>query len=234
MIDLYYCGTPNGLKMTVFFAEAGLPHRIIPVDIGKGDQFKPEFVAISPNNKIPAMVDHAPVDGGEPIALFESGAMLLYLADKIGRFLPRDLRGRNEVIKWLFWQVGGLGADGRTDRPFQCLCAGENALCDRSLFARDAIASTGPEYPPRRSQFHRQRLFDCRYGLLSLDRPHKGHGQSLDDFPNLKRWFETIARRPAVIRAYEGTTETYSSSAGNISEAERRILFGTPKAKTGS
>ena len=109
MIDLYYCGTPNGLKMKVFFEETGLPHRVIPVDLGKGDQFKPEFLAISPNNKIPAMVDHDPVDGGKPIALFESGAMLLYLADKIGRFLPREFRGRNEVIKWLFWQVGGLG-----------------------------------------------------------------------------------------------------------------------------
>ncbi|HTN96923.1 MAG TPA: glutathione S-transferase N-terminal domain-containing protein, partial [Nordella sp.] len=109
MIDLYYCATPNGLKMAVFLAETQLPHRIIKVDIGKGEQFKPDFLAISPNNKIPAMVDHAPSDGGEPIALFESGAMLLYLADKIGRFLPADLRGRNDVIKWLFWQIGGLG-----------------------------------------------------------------------------------------------------------------------------
>jgi len=88
MIDLYYCGTPNGLKMTVFLEEAQLPHRVIKVDIGKGEQFRPDFLVISPNGKIPAMIDHAPADGGEPIALFESGAMLLYLADKIGRFMP--------------------------------------------------------------------------------------------------------------------------------------------------
>src|SRR5882672_4067283 len=109
MIDLYYCATPNGHKMTMFLEEAELPYRIIPVGIGKGEQFKPEFLAISPNNKIPAMVDHEPPGGGAPVSLFESGAMLLYLAEKTGRLMPADLRGRLEVLKWLFWQAGGLG-----------------------------------------------------------------------------------------------------------------------------
>ena len=109
MIDLYYWGTPNGLKITLFLEEAGLPYRIHPVDIGRGDQFKPEFLAISPNNRIPAIVDTAPADGGAPISLFESGAILLYLAEKIGKFIPGDIRGRAEVLQCLFWQMGGLG-----------------------------------------------------------------------------------------------------------------------------
>ena len=225
MIDLYYCGTPNGLKMKLFFEETGLAHRIIPVDLGKGDQYKPQFLAISPNNKIPAMVDHAPVDGGEPLALFESGAMLLYLADKIGQFLPRDLRGRNEVIKWLFWQVGGLGPmagqighfnvyapekipyaierySRETHRLYMVL---DTHLKGRDYIARDYSIADMATYP----------------WIV----PHKGHGQSLEDFPHLKRWFETIALRPAVIRAYIGTRDSYTNPR-KISEEERRALFG--------
>ena len=109
MIDFYYWPTPNGHKITLFLEEAGLDYTIKPVDIGKGDQFKPEYLAISPNNKMPAIVDHAPVDGGAPISMFESGAILLYLANKTGRFLLQDLRGRVQVNEWLFWQMGGLG-----------------------------------------------------------------------------------------------------------------------------
>src|SRR4051812_17934107 len=109
MIELYYWTTPNGHKMTMFLEEAGLPYRIHPINIGKGDQFAPEFIAISPNNRIPAMVDTEPEDGGEPLPMFESGAMLLYLADKTGRFIPSDTRQRLECIQWLFWQMGNLG-----------------------------------------------------------------------------------------------------------------------------
>src|SRR5664279_4274884 len=109
MIDLYYWTTPNGHKITMFLEEAGLPYRIHPVHIGKGEQFKPEFLKIAPNNRIPAIVDNAPLDGGAPISLFESGAILLYLADKTRQFLPADVRGRNEVLQWLFWQMAGLG-----------------------------------------------------------------------------------------------------------------------------
>src|SRR5207249_4899190 len=109
MIDLYYWTTPNGHKITMFLEEAGLPYRIIPINIGKGDQFKPEFLAVSPNNRIPAIVDTKPAKGGKPISLFESGAILLYLAEKTGKFIPADLAGRAEVLQWLFWQMGGLG-----------------------------------------------------------------------------------------------------------------------------
>lgn len=109
MIDLYYWGTPNGLKIRLFLEEAGLEHHVVPINIGKGEQFSPEFLKIAPNNRIPAIVDRAPSGGGEPISLFESGAILLYLAEKIGRFIPSDIRGRADVLQWLFWQMGGLG-----------------------------------------------------------------------------------------------------------------------------
>ena len=109
MIDLYYWPTPNGHKITLFLEETGLPYTIKPIDIGRGDQFKPDYLAISPNNKMPAIVDRDPADGGEAISVFESGSILLYLADKTRRFIPQDLRGRVEVNNWLFWQMGGLG-----------------------------------------------------------------------------------------------------------------------------
>ncbi|HUG58598.1 MAG TPA: glutathione S-transferase N-terminal domain-containing protein, partial [Candidimonas sp.] len=109
MIALYYWTTPNGHKITLFLEESGLPYTIFPINIGKGDQFQPEFLKIAPNNRIPAIVDHAPADGGEPISVFESGAILQYLAEKTGQFIPKTLRGRVEVMQWLFWQMGGLG-----------------------------------------------------------------------------------------------------------------------------
>ena len=119
MIDLYYWTTPNGHKVTMFLEESGLPYRIIPVNISKGDQFKPEFLAISPNNRIPAIVDHSPKDGGKQISVFESGAILLYLAEKTGMFLPNDFRRKVDVMQWLFWQMGGPRADGRPKSPFR-------------------------------------------------------------------------------------------------------------------
>src|SRR4051812_11348427 len=109
MIDLHYWTTPNGHKITLFLEEAQVPYRLIPVNISKGDQFKPEFLKIAPNNRIPAIVDNEPAGGGAPIALFESGAILLYLAEKTDRYLPTDLRERHEVLQWLFWQMAGLG-----------------------------------------------------------------------------------------------------------------------------
>ena len=112
MIDLYFWPTPNGHKITIFLEEAGLDYQFKPVNISTGDQFKPEFLAFSPNNRMPAIIDNAPADGGEPITVFESGAILVYLAEKTGKFLPSDVRGRKTVLEWLFWQVGGLGPLG--------------------------------------------------------------------------------------------------------------------------
>ncbi|MGM3275065.1 glutathione binding-like protein [Ralstonia sp. 24A2] len=227
MIDLYYCATPNGLKMALFFAETGLPHRVIPVDISRGDQFKPDFLAISPNNKIPAMVDHDPAEGTEPVVLFESGAMLLYLAEKTGQLMPTDLHGRMEVLKWLFWQVGGLGpmagqighfnvyAPERVPYAIDRYTKETNRLygvLDRRLADRPYIA--GNDYT----------IADiAAYPWIV---PHAGHGQDLNDFPHLQRWFEAISARPATERAYAGVERAYSRRREDISDDERRVLFG--------
>ena len=225
MIDLYYWGTPNGLKLKLFMEESGLPHRIIPVDIGKGAQFEPDFLKVSPNNKIPALVDHAPPGGGAPVALFESGAMLLYLADKAGRFIPNDVRGRAEVLQWLFWQVGGLGP-----------MAGQNGHF--TVYAPEKVPYAIERYVKETNRLYGvldRRLADREfiageYSIADMASypwivPHEPHGQNLDDFPNLKRWFETIKARPATVRAYEGVAPSYAGR-NNISEEERRVLFG--------
>lgn len=225
MIDLYYWGTPNGLKLKLFMEETGLSHRIIPVNIGKGEQFKPEYLAISPNNKIPALVDHDPAGGGEPISLFESGAMLLYLAEKTGRFLPADARGRAEVLQWLFWQVGGLGP-----------MAGQNGHF--LVYAPEKVPYAIERYLKETHRLYGvldKRLADREfiageYSIADIAAypwivPHEPHGQDLEDFPHLKRWFETIKARPATVRAYEGVEPAYVVRKA-LSEEERRVLFG--------
>ena len=226
MIDFYFAPTPNGLKVRLFLEEAELPCRIVPVNLGKGEQFRPEFLAISPNNKIPAIVDHAPVDGGAPLPLFESGAILLYLADKIGRFIPADARGRIDVLQWLFWQVGGLGPMAGQIGHFNVLAPEKvpyaidrytrelhrlYGVLDRRLAAREFIAG---EYS----------IADiaCYPWIV----PHTPHGQDLADFPNLQRWFATIAARPATRATYDGVTDVYSVSRKPLSDEERRVLFG--------
>jgi len=227
MIDLYYWGTPNGLKIKLFLEEAALPYRIIPVDIGKGEQFQPEFLKISPNNRIPAIVDTEPKGGGAPLSLFESGAILLYLAEKTGRFLPVDLRGRAKVLEWLFWQVGGLGpmsgqnghftayAPERIPYAIERYVKETNRLygvLDRQLAGRDYIAG---DYS----------IADmaCYPWIV----PYERYGQNLDDFPHLKRWFVSMRERPATLRTYEGVAQSYSRK---MSDEERRILFGQTAA----
>jgi GST-like protein len=211
MIDLYFSPTPNGLKVRLFLEEAGLPYRVIPVQLSAGQQFAPEFQAISPNSKIPAIVDHAPADGGAPLPVFESGAILLYLAEKSGRMLPRDPRERLQVLQWLVWQVAGLGpmagqagyfhvyapepvpfAIERYTRELRRLYG----VLDRQLEGRDHIA--GGDYS----------IADiATYPWIV---PHAGHGQNLADFPNLSRWFQALGERPALRRTYEGVEEVYA------------------------
>ncbi|TLY60325.1 MAG: thiol:disulfide oxidoreductase [Gammaproteobacteria bacterium] len=224
MIDLYYWTTPNGHKISVFLEETGLPYRIIPVDIGKGAQFEPAFLAISPNNRIPAIVDHAPVSGGAPISLFESGAILLYLAEKTGKLLPADLRGRAEVLQWLFWQVGGLGP-----------MAGQNHHFAR--YAPETIPYAIERYTKETNRLYgvlNRRLADRpfvagEYSIADIASypwivPYESQGQKLVDFPHLQRWFETIRDRPATIRAYEKAKSI--NTQATITEESRRILFG--------
>lgn len=227
MIDLYYAGTPNGHKLTMCLEELQLPYRLNRVDIMKGEQFAPEFLKISPNNKIPAMVDHAPADGGEPIAIFESGAMLQYLAEKTGRLLPADLRGRTEVMKWLFWQVGGLGPMAGQNGHFAVYAP------EKIPYAIDRyVRETARLYGVLDRQLQGREFMCGEYSIADIATypwivPHEGHGQKLADFPNVKRWFEAVASRPATVRAYEGAKMNYTAQAGtSMTEEERRVLFG--------
>ncbi|NVN06018.1 glutathione S-transferase N-terminal domain-containing protein [Asaia spathodeae] len=202
MIDLYYWPTPNGHKITLFLEEAGLDYRIIPVDIGKGDQFEPDFLRISPNNKMPAIVDHEPADDGAPLSVFESGEILLYLAEKTGRFLSSDPRKKIATLEWLFWQMGGFGPMLGQNHHF-------------SLYAPEKIP-----YAIKRYQDETKRLYGVletrlkaqpfvsgeEYGIADMatypwTRTWKEQGIDLDSFPLIKAWREAIERRPATQRA---------------------------------
>ncbi|MGO8830959.1 MAG: glutathione S-transferase N-terminal domain-containing protein [Steroidobacteraceae bacterium] len=228
MIDLYYWPTPNGHKITMLLEETDMPYRLIPVNIGKGEQFKPEFLAISPNNRIPAIVDHNPLGGGAPISVFESGAILLYLAQKSEQFIPESVRGSTEVIEWLFWQVAGLGP-----------MAGQNHHFSR--YAPEKIPYAVERYVKETNRLYgvlNKRLADREFvaGAYSIADmaaypwvvPHEAQGQNLADFPHLKRWFESVKSRPATIRAYELGAKI--NSAPTITEEAKKILFGQTAA----
>jgi GST-like protein len=216
--------------MTMFLEEAELPYRIVPVGIGKGEQFKPEFLAISPNNKIPAMIDHDPPGRGAPLSLFESGAMLLYLAEKTGRFMPADLRGRIEVMKWLFWQVGGLGPMAGQNHHF-------------GLYAPSKIPYAIDRYVNETNRLYgvldrhlenRTFIADDGYSIADMASypwivPWKRQQQNLDDFPNLRRWFDMVRKRPGTQRAY-ARGEPYSSRPA-VTEEGKKILFGQTAAR---
>jgi GST-like protein len=232
MIELHYWPTPNGHKVTLLLeelVELGQPlaYRIVPVDIGKGAQFEPSFLAISPNNKMPAMVDTAPADGGAPVSVFESGAILLYLAEKSGQFLPRDLRGRFEVLQWLFWQVGGLGPMTGQHGHFGVYAPERNAygiarytreserllgVLDKQLQGRAFIA--GEDYS----------IADMAcYPWIS---PYDKAPLDLQPFANVRRWQAAIQARPATRRAYALGGQVNPDAGKPMSDAEKKILFG--------
>lgn len=228
MIELHYWTTPNGHKVSIFLEEAKLPYRIVPVNIGAGDQFKPEFLRISPNNRIPAIIDDEPAEAGPPVSIFESGAILLYLAEKTGRFIPRDLRGRVEVLQWLFWQMGGLGPMAGQNHHF-------------SAYAPEKLPYAITRYVNETNRLYgvlNKRLADREFvaGDYSVADmacypwivPYERQGQKLEDFPNLKRWFEAIAARPAVKSAYE-RAKTINTQP-TMSEDAKKILFGQTAA----
>ena len=224
MIDFYFWTTPNGYKVLVFLEETGTPYRIIPVNISKGEQFDPEFLKVSPNNKMPAIVDHDPVGGGDAIPIFESGAILVYLAEKTGHLISSDTVNRADELSWLFWQVGGLGPMlgqnlhfgqyapekisyaidryvNETSRLFKVL---DKRLANRDFIAGDYSIADMASYP-----------WVFKHPYLQL---------RIEDFPHLERWFKTIEQRPAVARAYEigasiNTTPT-------VTEESKKILLG--------
>jgi GSH-dependent disulfide-bond oxidoreductase len=228
MIHLHYWTTPNGHKITIFLEESGLPYRIVPVNISVGEQFKPEFLRISPNNRIPAIVDDDPAEPGAPVSVFESGEILLYLAEKTGQFIAQDLRGRVEVLQWLFWQMGGLGPMAGQNHHF-------------SQYAPEKIPYAIERYVKETNRLYAvldKRLADREFvaGAYSIADmasypwvvPHERQGQKLENFPNLKRWFEAIRARPAVQRAYALAKEINTQPA--VTDASKSILFGQTAA----
>lgn len=227
MIEFHYWPTPNGHKASLFLEEAGLDYVVKPVDIGKGAQFEPAYLAISPNNKMPAIVDTAPADGGAPISVFESGAILLYLAEKSGKFLSADIRVRNTTLEWLFWQTGGLGpmtgqyghfnvyapdkipyAIDRYTREAERLLG----VLDKRLTGRAFIA--GDDYS----------IADmASYPWIN---PYTAVPIDLSPFPEIRRWHEAIAARPATQRAFALGKKVNPDSGKPLTEQERKLLFG--------
>jgi GSH-dependent disulfide-bond oxidoreductase len=228
MIDLYYWTTPNGQKILIFLEEVGAPFRLVPVNIGAGQQFQPTFLKIAPNNRIPAIVDHAPADGGAPLSLFESGAILLYLAEKLGRFLPSDLRGRQEVSQWLFWQMAGLGPMAGQAHHFL------NYAPERIAYATDRyVRETNRLYGVLNHRLADREFVAGAYSIADMAAypwiiPER-QGQTLDDFPHILRWRSAIAAREAVQRA-EKVRKTINAEPPAIDDASRKILFGQSAA----
>ena len=230
MIDLYYWTTPNGHKITMYLEEAGLDYRVHAVHIGKGEQFAPEFLKISPNNKIPAIVDHAPADGGKPISVFESGAILLYLAGKTGKLIPKTLRGQVVALEWLMWQMGGLGPMAGQNHHF-------------ALYAPEKIAYAIDRYVKETNRLYgvldkrlagRRFILGRQYSIADMAAypwisPER-QGQNLADFPHLARWHAEIRARPATARAYAKAKAVNPAPRGPVSEAERKILFGQDRS----
>jgi GST-like protein len=224
MIDLYFWGTPNGRKITIMLEELELAYKVIPINIGRGDQFKPEFLAVSPNNRIPAIVDHAPSDGGPPISVFESGAILLYLADKTGRLIPNELRARTEVLEWLMWQMGGIGPmfgqanhfaryapeklpyaiDRYVNESKRLLRILNTRLADREFVAGAYSIADIASFPWLVSA--RARLVD-----------------NVADYPHVVRWLDAINARPAVARGLAVSAEAQSEV---LDDEARKHLFG--------
>jgi GST-like protein len=226
MIDLHYWPTPNGKKVTILLEEAGIPYNIIPCNIGRGDQFTPEFLKMNPNHRMPTMVDRAPTGGGEPIVVFESGAIMLYLAEKVGKFYPQDLRGKYAVTEWLIWQMANQG-------PKSGECGHFRRLGDKQ---------GDQSYAVRRFTDEVNRLFGVLNNRLYVSKylagdqytvadmisypwtvNWKAQGQEIEEFPHFKRWFEELGSRPGVQRGMAvGASLSEDPSKVSPEEQERR------------
>ena len=225
MIDLHYWPTPNGWKASIMLEECGLPYTLCPVNIGRGEQFSPEFLAISPNNRMPAMVDHDPPGGGAPIALFESGAILVYLAEKTGRFLPADLRGRHATLQWLMWQMGGLGPMAGQNGHF-LLYAPEKIPYALERYAKEVDRLYGVLDAQLARTGHY--VAGGEYTIADIAifpwiRIHKAQQIALADFPRVERWYNALIQRPAVKR---GLDLGKGLRAPKMDEEARTALFG--------
>jgi GST-like protein len=232
MLELHYWPTPNGHKITIFLEEAGLEYRLIPVNIGTGDQFQPDFLKISPNNRMPAIVDRDPADGGEAISVFESGAILLYLAEKTGKFLSPDPRTRVRTLEWLFWQMGGLGPMAGQNHHFNQYAP------EKIPYAIDRYTrETNRLYGVLNRQLVGREYIAGEYSIADMAAypwivPHALQGQDLARFPHLQRWFDALAGRPAVIRAYEKGRPL--SERPVVTAESRALLFGQTASTIGA
>jgi GST-like protein len=231
MIDVHYWPTPNGKKVTILLEELGLPYNVVPCNIGKGDQFTDEFLRINPNNRMPAIVDHEPAGGGAPISVFESGAIMLYIAEKAGRFLPADLAGRYEVIQWVMWQMANQGpksgecghfrrlGDTRGDQTYAVTRFTDEVnrmygVLNNRLYDRPWIA--GDEYT----------IADMICYPWTVN--WKGQGQDIEEFKYFKRWFETMGARPAVERGMAvtaGPAEDFSQLSQEERDRRTKLLY---------
>ncbi len=228
MIDLHYWPTPNGWKVSILLEETGLPYRLMPVNIGRGEQFKPDFLAISPNNRMPAIVDHDPPGGGAPVSVFESGAILVYLAEKTGQFMPTDLRGRYEVLQWVMWQMGGLGPMAGQAHHFRQYAP------ERLPYAIDRYTKeVNRLYGVMDKRLADREHLAGAYSIADMAAwpwvvPWANQGQQIEEFPNLARWFEAVKARPAVERGFAAGKE-FRSTAPMDDEA-KKVLFGQTAA----
>ena len=224
MIDLHYWPTPNGHKITMFLEETAIPYNIVPVNIGKGEQFKADFLAISPNNRMPAIVDHSPLERGAPISVFESGAILLYLADKSERFIPGEARGRVEVLEWLFWQVGGLGPMLGQNHHFSRYAP------EKLPYAIDRyVKETNRLYGVLNKRLAGREFVAGAYSIADMASwpwiITRKKGGDYDEFINVKRWADAIGERPAVKRGMAVLTDVIARGAGEFVCGETRQPF---------
>jgi GST-like protein len=223
MIDVYSWPTPNGHKIHIMMEETGLPYRVHGVDIGRGDQFEPAFLKISPNNKIPAIVDSEGPDG-KPISIFESAAILLYLAEKTGKFMPKDARGRYAVLEWLMFQMGSIGPMFGQANHFRAY-APEKISYAIERYTKEANRLYG--VLDRRLAAHAYVAGDYSIADIAIFpwmRYGDRRGVNIDDFPNVRRWFDSIDARPAVKRGLEVLGE--KSRSGPMDDKQKEILFG--------
>ena len=235
MITQYTWPTPNGHKVSILIAELGLENEVVAVDINTGDQFDPDFLKLSPNNRIPAIVDHDPADGGAPVTVFETGAIMIYLAEKQGRFLPgsQDIRARKSVMEWLMWQMGGLGPMAGQAHHFRQAMGGEDVPYGVERYSKEVRRLYGVM---DRRLAENEWLGGADYSIADMAcwpwaRPSRRQGVDKAEFPDVKRWFDTMSARPGVQAGMALLSEHRGSK--EMSAETRDLLFGKGQFERG-